>query len=95
MRQQTLIALAVAVVLGLVAVFLANAYLSRGDQRVEAQTSTAKIAVAAVPLDYGADLSPDKVKFVDEPIAYTGASTQPATGGARPQSTTTTGAATA
>jgi hypothetical protein len=37
----------------------------------------------------------DKVKFVDEPIAYTGASSQPATGGARPStSTTTTGAAT-
>jgi len=37
----------------------------------------------------------DKVKFVDEPIAYTGAATAPATGGARPStSTTTTGAAT-
>jgi sporulation protein YlmC with PRC-barrel domain len=40
-------------------------------------------------------VSMDKVKFVDEPVAYTGASNQPATGGARPQSTTTTGAATA
>ena len=40
-------------------------------------------------------VSMDKVKFVDEPIAYTGASSQPATGGARPStSTTTTGAAT-
>jgi len=37
----------------------------------------------------------DKVKFVDEPIAYTGASSSPATGGARPStSTTTIGAAT-
>jgi sporulation protein YlmC with PRC-barrel domain len=37
----------------------------------------------------------DKVKFVDEPIAYTGASSAPASGGARPStSTTTTGAAT-
>ena len=36
----------------------------------------------------------DKVKFVDDPIAYTGASGAPATGGARPASTTTTGAAT-
>jgi pilus assembly protein CpaB len=69
MRQQTLIALAVAVVLGLVAVFLANAYLSRGDQQIAAQTATSKIAVAAVPLDYGIDLSPDKVKFVDYPSA--------------------------
>jgi sporulation protein YlmC with PRC-barrel domain len=40
-------------------------------------------------------VSMDKVKFVDEPIVYTGASSQPATGGARPStSTTTTGAAT-
>ncbi|WFU18215.1 PRC-barrel domain-containing protein [Bradyrhizobium sp. CB3481] len=40
----------------------------------------------------------DKVKFIDEPVAYTSASSQPATGGARPAtgtSTTTTGAATA
>jgi sporulation protein YlmC with PRC-barrel domain len=37
----------------------------------------------------------DKVKFVDDPIAYTGASSAPATGGSRPStSTTTTGAAT-
>ena len=39
----------------------------------------------------------DKVKFVEDPIAYTGASTSaPATGGARPSTgtTTTTGAAT-
>lgn len=37
----------------------------------------------------------DKVKFVDEPIAYTGAASAPATGGARPATnTTTTGAAT-
>jgi sporulation protein YlmC with PRC-barrel domain len=42
--------------------------------------------LVAVPLD--------KVKFVDEPIAYTGASSAPSTGGARPSSTTTTGAAT-
>jgi len=39
----------------------------------------------------------DKVKFVEDPIAFTSASTQPATGGARPSTTgtTTTGAATA
>jgi len=69
MRRQTLIALAIAVVLGLVAVFLANTYLSRGDAQVAAQTSTAKVAVAAVPLDYGIELSPDKVKIVDYPAA--------------------------
>ena len=42
--------------------------------------------LVAVPLD--------KVKFVDEPVAYTGAASAPASGGARPSSTTTTGAAT-
>jgi len=36
----------------------------------------------------------DKLKFVDDPVAYTGASSAPATGGARPSpNTTTTGAA--
>ena len=70
MNRQTLIALAVAVVLGLFAVYLANAYLGRTDQKVAAlQQGTTKVAVAAVPLDYGTDLSPDKVKFVDYPSA--------------------------
>jgi sporulation protein YlmC with PRC-barrel domain len=36
----------------------------------------------------------DKVKFVNEPVAYTGAANAPNTPGARPSSTTTTGAAT-
>ena len=38
----------------------------------------------------------DKLKFVDDPVAYTGAANAPATGGARPatSTTTTTGAAT-
>src|SRR6266545_3257542 len=31
----------------------------------------------------------DKVKFVDDPIAYTGAANAPATGGARPSTTGT------
>jgi sporulation protein YlmC with PRC-barrel domain len=36
----------------------------------------------------------DKVKFVNEPVAYTGAAGAPSATGARPSSTTTTGAAT-
>ena len=68
MRQQTVIALVVAVVLGLFAVYLANAYLGRGDEKVAAaQMGTTKVAVAAIPLDYGSELTPDKVKFVDYP----------------------------
>ena len=70
MRQQTVIALVVAVVLGLFAVYLANAYLGRSDQAVEQATQgTTKVAVAAMPLDYGAELTPEKVKFVDYPSA--------------------------
>ena len=70
MRRQTLIALGVAVVLGLLAVYLANVFLSANEQRAqEAVAGTTKIAVAAVPLDYGADITPDKVKFVDYPAA--------------------------
>ncbi|QNP46201.1 Flp pilus assembly protein CpaB [Sphingomonas sediminicola] len=65
-----MIALAVALVLGILAVYLANAYIGRTDQRVAAlQTGTTKVAVAAIPLDYGTELTPDKVKFVDYPSA--------------------------
>ena len=70
MKRQTMIALAVAVVLGLLAVYLANSYLGRSDQLVQqAQQGTTKVAVAAVPLDYGIDITPDKVKFVDYPTS--------------------------
>ena len=39
-------------------------------------------------------ISFDKVKFVNEPIVYTGAANAPNAGGTRPMSNTTTGAAT-
>jgi pilus assembly protein CpaB len=65
-----MIALGVAILLGLFAVYLANVFLSRSEQRAETvPTGMTKIAVAAVPLDYGVELSPDKVKFVDYPVA--------------------------
>jgi pilus assembly protein CpaB len=63
-----MIALGVAAVLGLIAVFLANSYLN-GTQRKAELAGTTKVAVAAVPLTYGQDLSPDKVRFVDYPNA--------------------------
>jgi len=70
MRRTTLIALGVAILLGLFAVYLANVFLSRNEERAEmVPTGTTKIAVAAVPLDYGVELSPDKVRFVDYPSA--------------------------
>lgn len=68
MRRQTLIALGIAMVLGILAVYLANVYLARTEARADtAQAGMAKVAVAAVPLDYGMPLTPDKVKFVDYP----------------------------
>src|SRR5215207_4797013 len=68
MNRQTLIALGVALVLGVFAVYLANVFLTRTEQRAEsADVGMTKVAVAAIPLDYGAELTTDKVRFVDYP----------------------------
>jgi pilus assembly protein CpaB len=66
MSRQTLIALAGAIILGLVAVFIANSYLNRA-QRSAYAAGTTKIAVATTPLAYGTNITPDKVRFVDYP----------------------------
>lgn len=66
MSRQTLIALAGAIVLGLVAVFIANSYLNRAQKQAYAGGTT-KVAVATAPLNYGTDITPDKVRFVDFP----------------------------
>ena len=65
-NRQTLIALGVAVVLGLTAVFLANSFLSSKQQQAY-EGGTTKVAVAASPLAYGSDITPDKIRFVDYP----------------------------
>ena len=65
-NRQTLIALGVAVVLGLVAVFLANTFLSNRQKQVYAGGTT-RIAVASAPLAYGTDITPEKIRFVDYP----------------------------
>ncbi len=68
MRRQTLIALGVAIILGLIAVFLANTYLtSREKQLASSPEGMVRVAVAALPLSFGADVTPDKVKFVNYP----------------------------
>src|SRR4249919_2950690 len=68
MKRQTIIALGVAIVLGLIAVLLANTYLSgRERQLAESPQGMVRIAVASLPLGYGADVTPDKVKFVNYP----------------------------
>jgi len=66
MSRQTLIALAGAIVLGLVAVFIANTYLNRAQKQAYAGGTT-KVAVATAPLNYGSELTQDKVRFVDFP----------------------------
>ena len=64
--RQTLIALGIALFLGLAAVYLANSYLS-GTERKAALGGTTKVAVAAAPMAFGSDITPDKVRFVDYP----------------------------
>lgn len=66
MNRQSMIALGVAVVLGLVAVFFANAFLT-GKEQLAYKGGTTKVAVAAAPLAYGTDVTSDKVRFVDYP----------------------------
>jgi pilus assembly protein CpaB len=70
MRRQTLIALGIALLLGVFAVYLANVFLTKTEQRaaVTPQGMT-KVAVAAVPLDYGVEITPDKIRFADYPAA--------------------------
>ena len=66
MSRQTMLALAGALVLGLIAVFIANSYLNRAQKQAYAGGTT-KIAVATAALGYGTDITPDKVRFVDYP----------------------------
>jgi pilus assembly protein CpaB len=66
MQRQSIIALGIAIVLGLVAVYLANTFLTaNAGERGNAQMT--RVAVAAVPLEYGSELSADKIRFVDYP----------------------------
>ncbi|HET7604752.1 MAG TPA: Flp pilus assembly protein CpaB [Sphingomicrobium sp.] len=61
-----MIALAIAIILGVVAVYVANSYLV-GAQRNAKLRETTKVAVASAPLNYGTEITPDKVRFVDFP----------------------------
>lgn len=66
MNRQTVIAIAAAVVLGLVAVYLANTYFNAAQRRAQTSELT-KVAVAAVPLGYGTVITPEKVRFASYP----------------------------
>ena len=70
MKRQSWIALGVALVLGVLAVYLANVFLSRTEEKTQvAAAGTTKVAVAAVPLDYGVEVTPEKIRFVDYPTS--------------------------
>src|SRR5215203_3082327 len=66
LSRQSMIALGVAVLLGFVAVFFANSFLS-GKQNQIYSKGTTKVAVASAPLTFGTDITQDKVRFVDYP----------------------------
>jgi len=68
MSRQSMVALAVAIVLGLAAVYVANIYIGGSKQQADL-TGTTKVAVASVPMSFGSELTPDKVRFVDYPNA--------------------------
>ena len=63
-----MIALGIAILLGLFAVYIANIYIGGRQKQVELGGTT-KVAVAALPMSYGTELTPDKVRFVDYPNA--------------------------
>lgn len=68
MKRQTLIGLGVAIILGILAVLLANTYLAgRERQLASSPEGTVRVAVASVPLAYGTQIAPDNVKFVNYP----------------------------
>ena len=68
MNRQTMIALGVAVVLGVIAVIIANAYLTGRERQMAASPQgMVRVAVASMPFSFGDEITPDKVKFVQYP----------------------------
>ncbi len=66
MKRPTLYAIGVAVLLGLVAVYLASTFLDakRGGM---APDGTTRVAAATIPLDYGTELKPEMIRFINYP----------------------------
>lgn len=68
MQRSSLIAVAIAVVLGLVAVYLANSYFTAQERRIEqANVGTTRVAIAARPMNYGEAIQEQDVRFADYP----------------------------
>jgi pilus assembly protein CpaB len=69
-RRQSMIVIAIAVLFGLVAVYLVNIYLTGADRQNQVKAlETTRIAVARVPLEFGQRLTAQNVRFVDWPAA--------------------------
>ncbi|WP_084733072.1 Flp pilus assembly protein CpaB [Sphingobium chungbukense] len=69
-QRRSLIILGLAILLGLAAVYIANAYLSRAEQQQAAVPGgMVKVVVASMPLPFGASVTPEKIKVVDWPAA--------------------------
>jgi pilus assembly protein CpaB len=66
MRRQSVIALAVAILFGLFAVYLANTFLLASSQSRDAGGTT-RVAVARVPLEYGMAVTADTIRFAEFP----------------------------
>jgi pilus assembly protein CpaB len=66
MKRQSVIALSVAILFGLFAVYLANTFLLASSQSRDAGGTT-RVAVARVPLEYGVAVTADKIRFADFP----------------------------
>lgn len=72
MQGRNLILLGVAVLVGIIAVIMANAYFSGVEQRQEkiaAQQQMARIVVATQPLEFGAPLTPQNVRLQNWPAS--------------------------
>lgn len=67
-QGRSFIILAVAVLFGICAVIIANAYLGGVEKRQETPSrNMVRIAVTSAPLEFGAPVTADKVHFVDWP----------------------------
>ena len=68
--NRNILVLALAAILGIAAVIIANSFLSgveEKDKRAAEQGRLVQIAVARVPLDYGATLTPENIRMVSWP----------------------------
>src|SRR5918994_7286170 len=68
-RRQSVLVIGIAVLLGLIAVYLVNAYLTGAERQQEAKAiQTTRIAVARIPLPFGTRITPQNVQFIDWPV---------------------------